>query len=64
MDVLQVITFFSIVESLKAMSLTLHAFSKLKSLDYNAITIKFVNYFPKNLGKIWLSYNKESGHQE
>jgi hypothetical protein len=50
MDVLQVITFFNIVESLKAMSLTLHVFSKLKSMDYNAITIKFVNYFPK---KTW-----------
>jgi hypothetical protein len=37
-------TFFSsVVESLKAMSLTLHTYSKLKSIDYGAIKIEFVN---------------------
>lgn len=43
MDVSQAMIFSSVVESLKATSLTLHAFSKLKFLDYDAITIKFVN---------------------
>jgi hypothetical protein len=50
MDVSQVITFFNIVELLKAMSLTLHIFKKLKSLDYIALAIKFVKYFPP---KFW-----------
>ncbi len=49
MDVSQAITFSSVVESLKATSLTLHTFFKLKSLDYGAITIKFVNCFPTKL---------------
>ncbi len=34
------------VDSLKAMSLALHASSKLKSLNYGTITIEFVNCFP------------------
>jgi hypothetical protein len=44
--VLQVAHFTSIVDSLKVMSLTLQVSSKLKSLNYNAITIEFVNYLP------------------
>ncbi len=43
---LQADTFSSVVDSLKAMSLTLHACSELKSLDYDAITIEFVNCLP------------------
>ncbi len=38
--------FSNVVDSLKAMSLTLHACFELKSLDYGAIIIEFVNYFP------------------
>ncbi len=38
--------FTSIVDSLKVMSLSSQVFSKLKSLNYNAITIEFVNYLP------------------
>jgi hypothetical protein len=38
--------FTSVVESLKAMSLTSHISSELKSLDYDVITIEFVNCFP------------------
>jgi hypothetical protein len=49
MDVSQVTPFSNIVESLKAMFPTLRAFFKLKSLDYDAITIKFVNCFPTKL---------------
>jgi hypothetical protein len=44
--VLQVAHFTSIVDSLKVMSLTLQVSSKLKSLNYNAVTIEFVNYLP------------------
>jgi hypothetical protein len=40
---LQVVTFSNIVESLKAMSLTPHIAFELKSIDYGAITIEFVN---------------------
>ncbi len=36
----------SVVDSLKAMSLTPHASSKLKSFNYNAITIEFMNCLP------------------
>jgi hypothetical protein len=36
----------NVVDSLKVMSLTSHASSKLKSLDYSAITIEFVNCLP------------------
>jgi hypothetical protein len=39
-------TFSNIVDSLKAMFLTPHTCSKLKSLDYEAITIEFVNCLP------------------
>jgi hypothetical protein len=46
LEVLQVAHFTSIVDSLKVMSLTSQVFSKLKSLNYNAITIEFVNYLP------------------
>ncbi len=42
---LQVVTFSSIVDSLKAMFLTLHTYSESKSLDYKDITIEFVNCF-------------------
>ncbi len=38
--------FTTVVDSLKAMSLTLHDSSKLKSLDYDAIIIEFVNCLP------------------
>ncbi len=40
---MEMASFSSIVELLKAMSLTSHAYSKLKSLDYGAIKIKCVN---------------------
>jgi hypothetical protein len=40
----QPVPFTSIVYSLKAMSLILHVSFELKSLDYNAIKIEFVNY--------------------
>jgi hypothetical protein len=46
MEVLQVVAFFSVIDSLKAMFLTLHTCFELKSLDYGAITIEFVNYLP------------------
>ncbi len=46
MDVPQVAVFSNVVKSLKAMSLTPHTCFKLKSLDYKAITIEFVNCFP------------------
>ncbi len=38
--------FCNIIESLKAMSLILHACFELKPLDYSAITIEFVNCLP------------------
>jgi hypothetical protein len=37
--------FSNIVNLLKAISLTQHTCSKLKSFDYDTITIKFVNFF-------------------
>jgi hypothetical protein len=46
LDVPQVIPFTRVVDSLKSMSLTLHASFKLKSLNYDTITIEFVNCFP------------------
>jgi hypothetical protein len=46
LDVLQATPFTNVVNSLKAMSLTPHACFELKSLDYNAITIEFVNCLP------------------
>jgi len=46
MDVLQVVTFSNIIESLKTMFLTLHVSFELKSLDYSPITIEFMNCFP------------------
>ncbi len=42
----QATPFTNVVDSLKVMSLTSRAFSKLKSLDYSAITIEFVNCLP------------------
>jgi hypothetical protein len=45
-EVLQVVAFSNVVDLLKAMSLTPHACSKLKSLYYRAITIEFVNCLP------------------
>jgi hypothetical protein len=45
MEVPQVVAFSIVVDLLKAMSLTLHACYELKSLDYEAITIEFVNCF-------------------
>jgi hypothetical protein len=43
LDVSQAAPFTSVVDSLKALFLTLHACSKLKSFDYDAITIEFIN---------------------
>jgi hypothetical protein len=40
------VTFTSIVNLLKTMSLTPQGCSELKSLDYSAIIIEFVNYLP------------------
>ncbi len=39
-------TFSKVVDVLKPMSLTPHTCSKLKSLDYGAIIIEFVNCLP------------------
>ncbi len=49
---------FSIaVESLKEISLTPHASSELKFLDYGAITVEFVNCLPTKFnGDIHLSF--------
>jgi len=47
----QVVAFSNIVNSLKVMSLTLHAYFELKSLDYGAITMQIV--FPLNLMVIY-----------
>ncbi len=38
--------FSNVVDLLKVMSLTPHACYELKSLNYKAITIEFVNYLP------------------
>jgi hypothetical protein len=46
MEVPQVVASSNVVDLLKAMSLTLHDWSKLKSLDYGAIRIEFVNCLP------------------
>jgi hypothetical protein len=46
MDVPQVVAFSNVFELLKAMSLTPRICFELKSLDYKAITIEFVNCFP------------------
>ncbi len=43
---LQVVPFTSVVNFMKAMSMTPHASFELKSLDYGAITIEIVNYLP------------------
>jgi hypothetical protein len=40
------VTFSSIIHSLKAMSLILHTCCELKSFNYRAITIEFVNCLP------------------
>ncbi len=42
----QVVAFSNVVDSLKAMFLTPHTYSELKSLDYVAIIIKFVKCLP------------------
>jgi hypothetical protein len=41
----QVIPFTNVVDSLKAMSLTLHVYFELKFLDYGAIIIECANCF-------------------
>jgi hypothetical protein len=41
--------FLNTIELLKVMFMTLHASSKLKSLDYGAIIIEFMNCFPKKI---------------
>jgi hypothetical protein len=46
MEVPQMATFSIIIDLLKAMSLTTHTCSKLKTFDYEAITIVFVNGLP------------------
>jgi hypothetical protein len=46
LDVPQVAPFISIIDLLKAMSLTPQTCFELKSLDYDAITIEFVNCLP------------------
>ncbi len=48
MDVPQVTTFTSIVESSKVMSLISDTCFELKSFDYGAIIIEFVNCLPTN----------------
>jgi hypothetical protein len=52
MEVPQVVAFSSVVDSLKAMFMTSHACSTLKSFDYGAITIEFVNCLPTKLFKL------------
>ncbi len=44
---MQVAPFTNVVDSLKAMFLTLHVFFELKSFDYGAITINCLNCLPK-----------------
>jgi len=46
MEVLQVATFFNDIDSIKVTSLTLQAYYELKSLDYEVITIEFMDYLP------------------
>jgi hypothetical protein len=46
MEVVQIVAFFSVIYSLKAMSPTLHICLELKSLDYEVIWIELVNYLP------------------
>jgi len=46
MEMPQAVAFSSIVDLLKVMSLTLHTCFKLKSFNYRAIAIEFVNCFP------------------
>jgi hypothetical protein len=48
MEMPQVAAFSNVVDLLNVMSLILHVYSELKSLDYEAITIEFVNVFPQN----------------
>ncbi len=48
MELPQVATFSNIMDLLKVMSLIMHIYYELKSLDYEAITIEFVNYLPRN----------------
>jgi hypothetical protein len=49
--------FSNIIDLLKVMSLTLHIYSELKSLNYEAIIIEFVNYFPtKSMVTYYLSF--------
>jgi len=49
--------FSNIVELLKAMSLTLHAHSKLKSLDYGVIKIKYMSWIHRKLdGDIFFEF--------
>jgi hypothetical protein len=56
MEMPQVVVFSNIVNSLKVISLTLHAYFELKSLDYGAITIEFANCLPTKFdGDIYLN---------
>jgi hypothetical protein len=52
-----VVAFSSVVDLLKAMSLTPHACSELKSLDYGAIITEFMDYLPTKFnGDIFLEF--------
>ncbi len=57
MELPQVATFSNIIDLLKVMFLIMHIYSDLKSLDYEAITIEFVNYLPtKSTMRNYLSF--------
>jgi hypothetical protein len=61
MDVLQIAIFTSIVESAKVMSLISHTCFELKSLDYGAIIIEFVNCLPTKFnGDMLFGYTPKS----
>jgi hypothetical protein len=56
MELLQAVAFSNVIDSLKAMSLTPHAWSKLKSLDYGAIIIEYVNCLPTLMVTYYFSF--------
>jgi hypothetical protein len=57
MELPQVAAFSSIVDLMNVMSFTLHVYFELKSLDYEAITIEFVNCLPtKSMVTYYLTF--------
>jgi hypothetical protein len=62
MEMLKVVAFSNVVDLLKVMSLTLHTCYELKSLNFEVITIEFVNCPPTKFNGdiIWASYYPSS----